>query len=81
MRRITGTHVYSYVKCPHLASLDLYLKRSERREPTAWEEFAARRGRDFEDEYVADLPVVQPQYAERDFDAGAAATLELLGSG
>ena len=31
MRRITGTHVYSYVKCPHLAALDLQLSRSERR--------------------------------------------------
>jgi len=81
MRRITGTHVYSYVKCPHLASLDLHLKRSERREPTAWEEFAAKRGRDFEDDYVAELPAVQPEYPERDFDAGAAATLELLRDG
>lgn len=81
MRRITGTHVYSYVKCPHLASLDLYLKRADRREPTAWEEFAAKRGRDFEDVYVADLPVVQPEYPERDFEAGAAATLKLLSGG
>ena len=81
MRRITGTHVCSYVKCPHLAALDLYLKRADRREPMAWEEFAAKRGRDFEDEYVADLPVVQPEYPERDFEAGAEATLGLLRSG
>jgi len=81
MRRITGTHVYSYVKCPHLASLDLYLKRSERRPSTPWEEFAAKRGRDFEDVYVADLDIVQPEYPERDFDAGAEATLQLLRDG
>jgi uncharacterized protein len=81
MRRITGTHVYSYVKCRRLAALDLYLPRSERREPMVWEEFAARRGRDFEARYVADLPVVSPQYAERDFDAGAEATRALLQGG
>lgn len=81
MRRITGTHVYSYVKCQHLASLDLYLSRKDRRPATAWEEFAAKRGRDFEDDYVAELPVVQPEYPERDFEAGAAATLKLLKEG
>jgi predicted RecB family nuclease len=81
MRRITGTHVYSYVKCQHLASLDLYLSRKDRRPSTEWEEFAAKRGRDFEDDYVAELSVVQPEYPERDFVAGAAATLELLKAG
>jgi predicted RecB family nuclease len=81
MRRITGTHVYSYVKCRRLAALDLHLPRSERREPTVWEEFAARRGRDFEARYVADLPIVSPQFPERDFDAGAVATLALLRGG
>ncbi|MCA8951846.1 MAG: hypothetical protein KDE27_20215, partial [Planctomycetes bacterium] len=81
MRRITATHVYSYVKCPRLAALDLHLPRSERRPPTEWEEFAARRGRDFEDAYVAGLGVVAPVYPERDFDAGSAATLVLLRAG
>lgn len=81
MRRLTGTHVYSYVKCSRLAALDLHLPRSERREPHPWEEFAAQRGRDFETFYVQRLPVVQPSYPERDFAAGAAATLELLRAG
>jgi len=81
MRRITGTHVYSYVKCPHLAALDLRLARSERRPAHPWEEFAARRGREFEDVYVAGLDAVTPAYPERDFDAGAAATEELLRGG
>jgi len=81
MRRITGTHVYSFVKCRHLAALDLHLPRSERRESTPWEEFAAKRGRDFEDVYVAELGVVAPEYPERDFDAGAEATRALLRSG
>ena len=81
MRRITGTHVYSYVKCPRLAALDLHLPRSERRPPTEWEEFAARRGRDFEDRFVANLPIVAPVYPERDFEAGAAATRALLVAG
>ncbi len=81
MRRITGTHVYSYVKCPHLAALDLHLPRSERRPPTEWEEFAAQRGRDFETRFVAALGAAVPVYPERDFDAGAAATRTLLASG
>lgn len=81
MRRLTGTHVYSYAKCRRLAALDLLLDRAERRPPTAWEEFAARRGREFEADYVRDLGVVQPVYPERDFAAGAAATLALLRAG
>ncbi len=81
MRRITGTHVYSYVKCQHLAALDLHLPRSERRPPHPWEEFAAQRGRDFEARYVQQLPIVAPQYPERDFEAGATATRELLTAG
>jgi len=81
MRRLTGTHVYSYVKCPRLAALDLHLPRSERRAPHEWEEFAAQRGRDFETQFVKVLPVVSPQYPERDFDAGSSATLALLREG
>jgi predicted RecB family nuclease len=81
MRRLTGTHVYSYVKCPRLAALDLHLSRADRREPWEWEEFAAKRGRDFEDAYVKDLGVVQPAYPERDFAAGATATQALLREG
>lgn len=81
MRRITGTHVYSYVKCKHLAALDLHLSRAERRPPHPWEEFAAQRGRDFETRYVKQLPVESPAYPERDFEAGAAATRELLRRG
>lgn len=81
MRRITGTHVYSYVKCPRLAALDLHLSRDQRRPPADHEEFAAKRGRDFETEYVQHLGVVMPQYPERDFDAGAQATLALLRAG
>lgn len=81
MKRITGTHVYSFAKCPRLAALDLHRDRKDRRPPHPWEEFAAKRGRDFEDVYVRDLGVVQPEYPERDFAAGAAATLLLLQKG
>ena len=69
MRRLTGTHVYSYVKCPRLAALDLHTERRERRAPHPWEEFAARRGRDFETVSVAGLDAVAPRYPERDFEA------------
>ena len=68
MKRITGTHVYSYAKCPRLAALDLSQRRDQRREPTPWEQFAIQRGRDFEAELVAKLGVVAPSYPERDFD-------------
>lgn len=81
MRPLTGTHVYSYVKCPRLAALDLHLPRAARRQPEPWEEFAAQRGRDFEALYVATLDVVAPEYPERDFGAGAAATRQLLAEG
>ena len=81
MRRITGTHFYSYAKCPRLAALALHLPRSERRAPHPWEEFAAARGRDFEDQVVASLGAVQPTYPERDFAAGAQATLALMREG
>jgi predicted RecB family nuclease len=81
VKHITGTSVYSYVKCPRLAELDLHLDRRERRAPTPWEEFAARRGREFEARFVAPLGARQPVYPERDFAAGAAATLDLLHGG
>jgi uncharacterized protein len=73
--------VYSYVKCPRLAALDLHVARTERRPPSPWEEFAAQRGRDFEAQFVGALQAVAPVYPERDFDAGAAATLALLRAG
>ena len=81
MKRSTGTHVYSFAKCQHLAALDASLPRRQRRQPMPWEEFAARRGREFEADYVGGLEVVSPQYPERDFDAGAAASLALLRAG
>ncbi len=81
MKRITGTHVYSYAKCPRLAALDLSQRRDLRREPSPWEQFAIQRGRDFEAELVATLGVVAPSYPERDFAQGAEATLTLLRQG
>ena len=81
MKRITGTSFYSFAKCPRLAALDLHLDRKERRPPHPWEEFVARRGREFEAVFVRDLGAVEPEYPERDFAAGALATLELLQHG
>lgn len=81
MKRLTGTHVYSYLKCPQLAALDLALDREQRRPPQPWEEFVARRGREFEAQFVTGLEAVEPQYPERDFAAGAAATQALLQDG
>lgn len=80
-RRITASHVYAYLKCARAAALDLTLPRSERRPPHPWEEFALARGRAFEAEFVAGLDAAAPAYPERDFAAGAAATLALLREG
>jgi hypothetical protein len=81
LRRITGSHVYAYLKCARQAALDLALPRSERRPPHPWEEFSLQRGRTFEAEYVARLSPAVPVYPERDFAAGAAATLALMQQG
>lgn len=80
-RRITGSHVYAYLKCARQAALDLTQPRSERRPPHPWEEFSLGRGRTFEAEYVAGLEPAVPAYPERDFTAGAQATLALLRQG
>jgi predicted RecB family nuclease len=81
LKRLTGTHVYSYLECPRRVALDLHQDRSERRQAHPWEEFAAARGRQFEREFIAGLSVDEPRYPERDFAAGAAATIALLRAG
>lgn len=78
MKRVTGTHVYTYLKCARAVGLDFHGDPSARRPPTEVEEFALQRGRDLEARLTADLGYETPVYPERDFAAGAAATLELL---
>ncbi len=79
--RVTGTHVYSYSKCPHAVTLDFHEDRARRRPPTEIEEFVLRRGRELEEVLTADLGYTEPRYPDRDFEAGAAATLELMRAG
>lgn len=81
MRRITGTHVYTYPKCARAVALDFHGDRDDRRPVTEVEEFVLKRGRDLEDRLCADLDYAEPQYPERDFEAGAAATHALLREG
>jgi len=81
VRRITGTHLYTYPKCPRAVDLDFHGDRERRRAPTELEEFVLQRGRDLEDRLTVDLGYVEPEYPERDFDLGAAATLELMRAG
>lgn len=81
MKRITGTSVYTYPKCPRAVALDFHGDREQRRPPTEVEEFVLRRGRDLEDRLTADMGWPTPSFAERDFEAGATATLELLREG
>lgn len=80
-RRITGTHVYTYVGCAHAVTLDLHGDHALRRPWTPAEELALQRGRDLEDRLCAELGYARPDHPERDFEAGAAATLALLEGG
>lgn len=81
MIRITGTHFYTLPRCAHAVRLDLHEDRSKRREITPVEEFVRKRGRDFEDQLVAELGYPEPDFARGDWEAGAAATLALLREG
>lgn len=81
MKRITGTSIYTYPKCARAVALDFHGDPELKREPTEVEEFVLQRGRDLEDRLTADLGWQTPAYPERDFDAGAAATIELLRAG
>ncbi len=81
MKRLTGTHVYTYSKCPQAVALDLHEDRELRRPPTEVEEFVLRRGRVLEDQLTADLDWAEPTFPDRDFEAGAASTEALLREG
>lgn len=81
MAHLTGTHVYSFLKCPRQVALDLHGDKTKKRARTPAEELMLRRGREHEDRIVADLGYATPHYAERDFAAGAAATQDLLRAG
>lgn len=82
MKRITGTHVYSYLRCPRAVALDLHEDPALRRQPTPWEEHLLARGRSVEAAHVAKLlGYVEPVYPRRDFGLGAEATLSLLRAG
>jgi hypothetical protein len=79
--RLTGTHVYTWLKCPRAVALDLHGDRAQRRARTDAEELLLQRGRDHETRIVGPLGYPQPEYPERDFAAGARATLRLLQAG
>ena len=81
MARLTGTHIYTFAKCPRAVALDLHGDPAQRRELTAHEAQLLARGREHEARVVAGLGYRQPEYPERDFVAGAAATVDLLRAG
>ena len=82
MKRITGTHVYTYPRCPRNVALDLYGDRNLKRPSTPWEELVLARGREFEADYVAGLTgYVEPTYPRGQHEVGAEATLALLEEG
>ncbi len=81
MKRITGTHAYTYARCPHAVALDLHEDHARRRAPTEVEAFVLQRGRALEERLTAELGYARPGYPERDFEAGAEATQVLLHHG
>jgi predicted RecB family nuclease len=81
VRHITGTSVYTYLKCPRAVELDCRGDASQKRAWTEAEELALARGREHEATFVATLGYACPAYPEGDFTAGAAATEALLRGG
>lgn len=82
MARITGTHIYGMLRCPHAVALDLHEDRSKRRPITEIEEFVRKRGRDWEDEFVAELDgYVEPEYERGEWGVAAAQTEAFLREG
>lgn len=81
MKRIHGTHVYTFLACPRAVALDLHGDPAWRRPATPGEELALARGRAHEEAIVTPLGWPAPEHAVGDFTTGAAATLALLRSG
>ncbi|MCA8958151.1 MAG: TM0106 family RecB-like putative nuclease [Planctomycetes bacterium] len=79
--RITGTHVYTLLRCPHATALDLHEDRAKRRPVTEVEEFVRQRGRTWEAEVVEALGYVEPDYPRGAWDEGASRTAALLRDG
>jgi predicted RecB family nuclease len=81
LKRVTGTHVYTYAKCAHAVALDLHQPRSERRPATEAEAFSLARGIAHEAQFVAGLRWPAPQYDDHDHVAGAALTQRWMREG
>ena len=79
--RITGTHIYTMLRCSHAVALDLHEDRSSRRALTEVEEFVRRRGMDWESRFTADLGYSEPEFPRGDFAAGAEQTVRFLREG
>ena len=79
--RITGTHIYHVLHCPHAVALDLHEDPAKRRPPNEVEEFVRRRGRDWEAKFVAGLGYPEPEYERGDFAFAAEQTEAFLRDG
>ena len=70
------------LRCPHAVGLDLTEDRSKRRAITPVEEFVRKRGRDWEDEFVATLDgYLEPEFERGAYEAGAAQTEAFMRDG
>lgn len=81
MKRTTGTHVYTLLKCRRAVALDLVGDRDLKRRLRDEEEFVLKRGRDLEARIVAELGWAEPEFEARDWEAGARATQAMLHGG
>lgn len=80
-RPITGTHLFQRERCRRFVWLEFHGDHAQKLPPDAAMQMRLRRGRVHEREIVAKLDVVEPRYPARDFEAGAAATKQLIDSG
>jgi hypothetical protein len=81
MRRVHGTHVYTFLACPRAVALDMHGDPSAKRPLRDGEQLALARGREHEARVVAGLDYAAPEYPRGDFAAGARATAALLQAG
>ncbi|MEO0481508.1 MAG: TM0106 family RecB-like putative nuclease [Planctomycetota bacterium] len=79
--RTTGSDLYSLVSCERKVALRWFGDKDWQREVWPHEEFLLKRGRDFEDEWTAQLDWPEPEGDSRDYEALAQSTKSLLGDG
>ncbi|MBI3820139.1 MAG: TM0106 family RecB-like putative nuclease [Planctomycetes bacterium] len=79
-RPITGTDLFQRERCRRFVWLEFHGETTKKLPPDAATQSALLRGRAHEKAIVSKLTIVEPKYPERDFEAGARVTIELMQS-